>query len=653
MRRQRQAQMNVFRLHVALAILYNVVDFSDAEDIADMSSDAKIRLEFRPSGQIVQAPSGTTIFNAASWAGLTIDAACGGQGTCGKCKVRVLSGLQAETPDDLDHLTTEELASGWRLSCRAVVRVATVVEVPRLLTKPKAAVVGTGRQVNLAPNVHKIHLRLAPPTLDDQRADQTRLADALKEEGFGMSAGPAVIRRLPHALRSADWSVTAVLTGPELIAVEPGNTVRSSYGLAIDVGTTTVVVNLIDLNSGSVAGVEAALNGQAVHGADVIARIGHAMNSEGGLADLQKRIVETINGLIDKILATTGVEAAHVYEVMIAGNTTMQHLLLGVSPGAIASTPFIPVFEDSGAGIAGELGLHVHPEARVRTFPVIGGYVGGDIVAGILATGLDRDRRTRLLIDVGTNGEIVLGSNRRVVACSTAAGPAFEGAQMACGMRAAPGAIEGVVITPSTVKCQVIGDEKPVGICGSGLIDLVAQLYLVGLLDENGRLLDREEAQQTVDARLADRIVSKNGQRSFVVAASEETGGAPIFISQRDIRELQYAKGAMASGIRILQRQLGVADDQIEQIMLAGSFGSYINPASARAIGLVPLVSQERIIAVGNTAGEGAKMAMLSFREREAARVIPAQVEYLELSALDSFTDDFVDCLPFPPKEAL
>jgi uncharacterized 2Fe-2S/4Fe-4S cluster protein (DUF4445 family) len=409
----------------------------------------------------------------------------------------------------------------------------------------------------------------------------------------------------------------------------------------------------MDLNSGAVVGVEASLNGQAVHGADVIARIGYAMNNEGGLAELQARIVQTINDLIDKILAKTGVAQRNIYEVVIAGNTTMQHLFMGVTPAAIAATPFIPVFEDTARTAAGPLGLHVHPRARICTFPVIGGYVGGDIVAGILATGLDRDRRTRLLIDVGTNGEIVLGSNRRVVACSTAAGPAFEGAQMACGMRAAPGAIEGVTITRSEVRCQVIGDEKPVGICGSGLIDVVAQLYLAGLLDENGRLVDADEAQGIVDAGVAARLVQNNGQRAFVLATVEESGGTPVYITQRDIRELQYAKGAMASGIRILQRQLGIPDEQIEQVMLAGSFGSYINPASARAIGLVPLVPQEQIVAVGNTAGEGAKMAMLSFREREAARVIPSQVEYMELSAMDSFTDDFVDCLPFPPKELL
>jgi len=618
-----------------------------------MPSDPKIRLEFRPSGQVVTVPAGTTIFNAASWAGLTIDAACGGQGTCGKCKVRVHDGIQAATPDDLDHLTAEELAAGWRLSCRAVVRSDTVVEIPRLLTKPKAAIVGTGRHVALAPNVHKIHLKLPPPTLQDQRADLTRMADALKEAGYGMTADLDVIRYLPATLRSNNWDVTAVLVGSDLIAVEAGDTSDRCYGLACDIGTTTVVVNLMDLNSGTVAGVEATLNGQAVYGADVIARIGYAMTAPSGLADLQSKIIQTLNSLIDTILARTGVARENIYEVAIAGNTTMQHLFLGVSPAAIAATPFIPAFEDSGRAVAGELGLHIHQRGRVYTFPVIGAYVGGDIVAGILATGLDRERRTRLLIDVGTNGEIVLGSKRRVVACSTAAGPAFEGAQMACGMRAAPGAIEGVTITRSEVRYQVIGGERPVGICGSGLIDVVAQLYLAGLLDENGRLLDREEALEFVEPSVADRLMQNGSQKAFVLATAEETRGSPVIITQRDIRELQYAKGAMASGIKILQRALDIADDEIEQVMLAGSFGSYINPASARAIGLVPPVPQERIIAVGNTAGEGAKMAMLSFREREAARVIPSQVEYMELSAMSTFTDDFVDALPFPPKEPL
>ena len=616
-----------------------------------MPSDAKVSLEFRPTGQVITVPPGTTIFNAASWAGLTIDAACGGLGTCGKCKVRIVHGVQAETPDDLDHLTPEELAEGWRLSCRAVVRSDTVVEVPRLLTKPKAAIVGTGRHVNLAPNVHKVHLQLAEPTLEDQRADLTRLSDALKALGFGIAADLDMLCDLPDFLRSSNWNVTAVLVGPDLIAVEPGDTTRHCYGLAIDIGTTTVVVNLLDLSSGAVAAVDATLNGQAVYGADVIARIGYAMSGPGCRQDLQDKIVQTLNGLIDAVLERSGVSPSHVYEAIIAGNTTMQHLFLGVSAAAIAQTPFIPVFEGTGWAVAGRLGLHIHQQARVCTFPVIGGYVGGDIVAGILATGLDRDRRTRVLIDVGTNGEIVLGSNRRVVACSTAAGPAFEGAQMVCGMRAAPGAIEAVTISRDGVHCHVIGNETPVGICGSGLIDLIAQLYLIGLLDENGKLVDSDEAQAVVGADVAARIVQNGNQRTFIVATAEETGGRPVFLTQRDIRELQYAKGAMASGIRILQRTMGVADGEIEQVMLAGSFGSYINPASALAIGLVPPVPVERIVAVGNTAGEGAKMAMLSFREREAARVIPGQVEYLELSAMGSFTDDFVDCLPFPSKD--
>lgn len=613
-------------------------------------SDSKIRLEFRPSGKVVHVPAGTTVFNAAAWAGLTIDATCGGQGTCGKCKVRVLNGALPATPDDLEHLTKEDLEDGWRLSCRTVVRAETVVEVPRLLTRPKAAIIGTGRQVNLAPNVHKVHVVLPEPTLEDQRADLTRLADALKAAGYGMSVDTDVMRSLPAILRSSNWSVTAVLVGNELIAVEPGNTASCCYGLACDIGTTTVVANLMDLTTGAVAGVEATLNGQAVHGADVIARIGYAMSNPDGLADLQNKIVQTLNGLIDSIVARAGVSTDNIYEVMIAGNTTMQHLLFGVSPEAIAATPFIPVFEDTAKAIAGAMGLHVHPQARVSTFPVIGGYVGGDIVAGIRATSLERDRKNRLLIDVGTNGEIVLGSNRRVVACSTAAGPAFEGAQMACGMRAAPGAIEGVTITPAAVRCQVIGNERPVGICGSGLIDVVAQLYLAGLLDENGRLVDGDEALTLVEPAVAERIVQNGTMRAFVLATAEETGGAPVVISQRDIRELQYAKGALKSGIAILQRALGIADEDIDQVMLAGSFGSYINPGSARAIGMVPAVPLERIIAVGNTAGEGAKMAMLSFREREAARVIPAQVDYLELSAMSTFTDDFVDALSFPPK---
>ena len=598
---------------------------------------------------MTRVPPGVTIFNAANWIGLAIDSTCGGHGTCGKCRVRVQQGSNGIAAADRKVFSADELAKGWRLSCRALVHADTVCEVPRLMGNPKAALLGIDRHVVLNPNVHKVPLKLEPPTLEDQRSDFARLQAALDEQGFEVTADLAVLRRLPRVLREAHWRITAVVVGQQLVQVEPGDTSARSFGLAVDIGTTTVVAALLDLTRGTPAAVRSALNGQAIHGADVIARISHAMLEEAGLQQLTERVVETLNALIDQVLVEARVAREEVYEVVVAGNATMIHLLLGLDPEAIGVSPFIPVLDDLYECRAEQLGLALSPGARVQLLPHIGAYVGADLVAGLLATGLAQKQGVRLLVDVGTNGEIILGSAARTVATAAPAGPAFEGAQIRDGMRASAGAIEAVQIGPDGVRLQVIGDVAPVGLCGSGLVDAVAQLRLAGLLRPSGQLVDPTDATDA-GPELARRLVrGPDGILAFVLAWPHETGhGRPIVLTQRDIRELQFAKGAIASGIEVMLRELGVTAAELVEIYLAGSFGSYINPQSARIIGLVPPVPVERIVAVGNSAGEGAKIALLSFREREVARAIPRQVEYHELSGRTDFNDAFVSVLQFP-----
>ncbi len=605
-------------------------------------------ITFLPQALLTHAPSGTTVFNAANWAGLAIDSTCGGRGTCGKCKVQMLEGAQAVTEADLRYLSETEMAEGWRLSCRAAIHGECVVTVPRMQTAPKAALLGYGRHVAIDPNVTKVYLELAEPGLEDQRSDVRRVTQALGVEGYEARVVPSVWRALPKLLRAHDFAITAVVCGNELIAVEAGDTTAHSYGLALDVGTTTVVGAIVNLNTGAVAAVQSTLNGQAIFGADVISRISYAMLEPNGLAELQTRIVTTISGLIDQLLASSGVQRELVYEVVAVGNATMLHLLLGIDPEPIGVGPFIPAIEDSVTLPAAELGLKLHPEARLSTLPHLGAYVGADIVAGILATGLARsqDGRLRLYIDVGTNGEIVLGSTRHGnLATAAPAGPAFEGAQIACGMRASTGAIEGVVIT-ADVELQIIGgDVRPLGLCGSGLVDAVAELIQCGLVDKSGRLLTPAQALgRGVPEALIARLVEIKGVRAFRLSGLEDN----IVLTQPDIRALQFAKAAIAAGASVLLARLGVTAADLHEVLLAGSFGSYINPASARLIGLVPWLAVDRIIAVGNTAGEGAKMALLSFREREAAQRIPDFVEYLELSGRPEFTDIFTEALAFP-----
>jgi uncharacterized 2Fe-2S/4Fe-4S cluster protein (DUF4445 family) len=613
----------------------------------------KYEIRFLPSETVTNAPEGTTIFNAANWMGLAIDSTCGGRGTCGKCKVRVLKGNAPIREADRKFIGEAQLAEGWRLSCRAVLHSDCVVDVPRLMGHPKAALLGYGHHVILNPNVAKVYLQLSEPNLEDQISDLGRVRVALDKEGYDVRSTLAVWRTLPKILRENNFQVTAVIVGDELIAVEPGDTRNANYGLAVDIGTTTVVGAIVNLNTGAVEAVKSALNRQASFGADVISRVSHTMMEQNGLAELQTRIIETLNELLDQLTAQSGIAREQIYESVVVGNATMLHLLLGIDPEPISVAPFIPAITQAVTFRAADIGLRLHPEARVSTLPHLGAYVGADIVAGILATDLTRnqDAQLRLLIDVGTNGEIVLGSLKRTLATAAPAGPAFEGAQIKHGMRASEGAIEGVRITEQgNVILQIIGGGqiKPLGIAGSGLVDAVAEMYRAGLVDASGRLIRPEDARGKLPESLIERLVMIDGVRAFRLSDAESN----IILTQQDIRALQFAKGSIAAGVAVLMQQMGVTANDLREVLLAGSFGSYINPASARAIGLVPWVPVERIVAVGNSAGEGAKIALLSFREREAANRIPEFIEYVELSGRSEFNDIFTDALAFPPLTA-
>jgi uncharacterized 2Fe-2S/4Fe-4S cluster protein (DUF4445 family) len=613
----------------------------------------KLKVTFLPRQASTRVPAGTTLFHAAAWIGLPVDSTCGGRGTCGKCRVRVLQGSNPVTPADQQHLDPADIEAGWRLSCQAEVHSEMSVEVPRLMGTPKTAMFGVGRQVLLDPNVHKVHLRLSEPQLHDQRSDFQRLREALAAEGFAMATDLAVLRSLPKTLRDSDFDVTAVLCGDQLVAVEPGDTGGESYGVAFDLGTTTIVGTLLDLNGGESRAVSSCLNAQAVHGGDVLSRISYTMSHPDGLQELQRLAVFAMNGVIERLCGESGVAPERIYEVTVAGNSTMLHLLMGIDPEPISVTPFIPTVAHAMSLPAHQLGFAIHPQGRIYLFPDIGAYVGGDIVAGLLATSLPRGERLRLFVDVGTNGEIALGWEARTVTTAAPAGPAFEGAEISCGMRATAGAIEGVKITADAVVLQTIGDAPPAGLCGSGLIDAVAQLYRRGLLDATGRMLSAEEAGDRFPGSLKERLVTLQGVRAFVLANERETGGRPVLFSQKDVRQLQFAKGSIATGIQVLMNEMGVQPADLEEVLLAGAFGSYINPESARLIGLVPAVPLQRVRAVGNAAGEGAKIALLSYREREAAEAMPTRVEYLELSGRVDFNDIFMKALGFPPLDAM
>jgi len=405
----------------------------------------------------------------------------------------------------------------------------------------------------------------------------------------------------------------------------------------------------MDVATGTPVAVRSMLNRQQPFGADVITRISATMMDPDALDRLRDLAHGTLAELTREVCEQGGVAPEEVYEVALAGNATMTQLALGIDPEPVGVAPFIMATQEYPTMRASDLGVHVHPLAPAVVFPALGAYVGGDIVAGMLATGMTRDRRVRLFIDVGTNCEIALGSAERVLTTAAPAGPAFEAAQIRCGMRAADGAVEVVRIVDDELTLQVIGETAPVGLCGSGLVDAVAELVKVGILDHTGRFAP-VEAVAGFSPKLAPRLTEIAGERVFVLHWLAEVGDAEssIFLSQRDVRELQFAKASIATGWTLLLDELGIGVGDLQQVLLAGSFGSYLSPASAVRIGLVPKLPLTRIISAGNVAGEGAKMALLSTSERVEARTILDEVAYVELSGRTDFQDVFVGLLGFP-----
>ncbi|MEI6404771.1 MAG: ASKHA domain-containing protein [Actinomycetes bacterium] len=614
------------------------------EPTPESSGVGRVNLSFTPSGQEVRVPPGVTVFDAASWNGLAIDSTCGGHGTCKKCKVQIVEGEVPISRLDIRAFSSEQLADGWRLACVARANTNLKIDVPPLSTRPKAATVGVGRQVILRPDVQKRYMELTEPTLSDQRTDLERISDAL--EDLDVVADLAVLRTLPTVIRASNFCVTAVVADNILISVEPGDTTAANYGVAIDLGTTTVVATLLDLVTGTPVAVKSMLNKQQPFGADVISRISATMMDPNARDLMQKAALDTLNELIAEVCAESGVSSESIYETAIAGNATMVHLLLGVDPEPIGVAPFIMSTPEWPRFTATEIGLDIHPRARCYIFPAFGAYVGGDIVAGVLATGMDRDKRIRLLIDVGTNCEIVLSNGDQILTTAAPAGPAFEAASIACGMRAADGAIEVIGIKDDELQLGVIGDVTPVGICGSGLVDAVYALHQVGLLDSSGRFADDETAKK-ISPNLAPRLITREaGDRIFVLHWDGDE--AAVYLSQRDVRELQFAKASIATGWRLLLEEVGLTDSDVQQVLLAGSFGSYLSPASAVGIGLVPKLPVVRIVSAGNVAGEGAKMVLLSSTERNGARTLLDEVNYVELSDREDFQEKFFVELALP-----
>ncbi|GAB6174783.1 ASKHA domain-containing protein [Paradesulfitobacterium aromaticivorans] len=613
-----------------------------------------VEVKFLPSNKMVSVQDGSNILQAAIAAEVQVESTCGGKGTCGKCKVRLQTGEADRgvnlTPAEKKFLTPAEIESGWVLACQHILSedAVVVLQEQKDAYDRKAGFHDSEKIRAHAPGIRKLALDLKEPTVGDQGADWERVVRALPVEDVPFSC--PVAASLPQKLRQGKFKVTAVLDGARLLAVEPGDTRDRSYGLAIDIGTTTVVVYLVDFNRGTVIASGAVTNPQNIFGADVIARITHAAGGPQALQELQEKVVVGINGIIAQLTGKCEVSPEEIYQAVVVGNTTMSHLFLGIDPSFLAPAPFIPAFQQAVEIEAGELGLNILATAIVTVLPNVAGYVGSDTVGVMLAGGADRLQGVNLMVDIGTNGEIVLIGKGSILTCSTAAGPAFEGAEIKHGMRAAEGAIERVHIS-SDVEVGVIGGTKPRGICGSGLIDALSEMVRVGVVESSGRLAAKEAQLENLPPLVRRRLRGSGGGAEFVLVWGEDSAtGEDLVISQKDVRELQLAKGAIMAGIRVLLRELGAEVREIDRVLLAGAFGNYIGKESALGIGLLPPVPLDRIAAIGNAAGDGAKMALLSVAEKERALSLARQVRHIELSSDKGFQEEFIDALSFEQK---
>ncbi|MGQ9609101.1 MAG: ASKHA domain-containing protein [bacterium] len=605
---------------------------------------AKFTVKFEPEGKSVSVDQGLTITKAADLAGIVIDSPCGGKGTCGKCKVIVNSqNLEPLTESEERLLSIEEVNRGYRLACQAIVSHDMIVNVPddSRIRAIKTLSEGTSYEIKLHPNISKIYLEIKEQTLENQISDFTNIKKTLNRPD--LKADLNILRQLPMALRKAKFKVTLVLDGNKLIGIEPGDTTKKNFGLAIDIGTTTVVCTVVDLNTGHEKAVASALNAQATHGADVVSRINYTAENEKGLEELGDRVMQVINQISEYACAEAHVDLNNVYEVTIVGNTTMTHLFLKIPVCNLAILPYVGAVSDPVESSASELGFNINPNANIYVLPNIAGFVGADTVGVILASELNRSDKIKLAIDIGTNGEIVLGSKERLLTCSTAAGPAFEGAMITHGMRGAPGAIERVQLADRPIL-QVIEGGNPIGICGSGLIDVIAEMLRLGIVDETGRMVDPEDIDLSSKLRKYLRKDEEYGPHLVLY----EDNDNKIVINQKDIRQVQLAKGAIRAGIEILMRKLGIGLDDISEVLLAGAFGNYIRKENAIRMGLIPEFPLEKVKFIGNAAAVGAKMALMSKEARDEAVLISKTTEYVELATDPEFQNEFMEAMMFP-----
>ena len=597
----------------------------------------KFKVKFQPEGKIVLATPGITVAAAAIEAGVAIDIPCGAVGKCGKCKVEISEGLNEPDYIETEKLSKDELNKGMRLACRSKITGNTVVFISRTskLQTQKILEVGIQTRVYLKPFVKKYVLK-----------KESLVQDDLPQKTVEKIKAKFKVKDMKVLIEKFGGSVTISVAKEELIAVEKGDTTGELYGMAFDVGTTTVVGTLVDLKTGIVKATAADMNPQIVCGDDVISRLNFCITNKNGLKELNSKVIGVLNKLITEVCEETEINPKNIYDAVICGNTTMEHMLLNIDPTSLSVYPFYSKLTSSiNMAYAKEFGININDKGIVKIFPVIGGWVGGDTVGVVLAIEQHKSERIKLAIDIGTNGEIVLGNKEKMLSCSCAAGPAFEGAHISCGMRASNGSIEKVDFIKNEIKFETIENALPRGFCGSGLIDAMALMVKEKIVDETGRIKDKSELlEDKVPQCLVDRIIETDRGNEFVFVKTDKI---KISINQKDVREIKLAKGAMLAGIRILIKQYGITEKDIQEILIAGAFGNYIRAEKALIMGLLPNIGIEKVIFCGNAAEEGARKALLSVDSLAEAEEIANNVKHVNLSSDPEFQDEFAQAMFF------
>jgi uncharacterized 2Fe-2S/4Fe-4S cluster protein (DUF4445 family) len=610
----------------------------------------KIILE--PIGKIVDARKYEDLLKVCRKAGINILSECGGIGVCGKCRIIIKDQkfVSKHTEAEKHHFSKEEINEGYRLACQTKVLftegiLKIIIPKESISEKRKIQSIGFEREIQIEPLIRKIHLILDKPSLFDLRSDSQRIIDSImkKYNIHNLEINFDILKDIPNLLRECDWNVTAILWNNKIIDIEKGDTSRLIYGLAIDIGTSKIVCQLIDLINGETVNIASDENPQIPYGEDIMSRITYIITKENGLKELSSLIKKTINKLIEKICLEKNINNENIYEAVIVGNTAMHHIFLEIQPKYLALAPYVPVISESINVPAKKIGLNINKNANIHVLPVIGGFVGADAVADVLATGIYELDEMCLLIDIGTNSEVFIGNKNGILAASCASGPAFEGMQIKYGMKAISGAIEEVSIKNNgDVIYKTIDNLKPIGICGSGAIDIVAELFINGFIDNRGRFINIKNP----------RIVKTDKGYAYVIAWKNETAiNEDIIFSQEDINAIQLAKSAIHTACMLLMKKMNINEEDIDKLFIAGAFGNYLNPINSINIGLIPDIPIERISFVGNTAISGAKICLLSKKMREEASFITKKIKFIELATDPEFPKELANSMYLPYKD--